>query len=72
MKLRSNFVLKRIVAWKSTVLRREGFSNMPTCVGAMNHKIGYRPRTGYCCNKQARTGGRGTASQCGDHVYFIS
>jgi hypothetical protein len=39
MKLRSSFVFKRTVTWKTTVLKRERFINMSTCVGAMNHKI---------------------------------
>jgi hypothetical protein len=55
MKLRSSFVLKS-----------EWFSNMPTCVAAMNHKI--QAQDAILLYKQARVGWRGTASHCGDYV----
>lgn len=39
MKLRSIFVCKRIVAWRTIDDRWEWSIKLPTCVGAMNHKM---------------------------------
>jgi hypothetical protein len=50
MRLRSNLVLKRIVAWRMPLIKREWFIIKPTCVELWTPR--FRPRTGYCCDKQ--------------------
>jgi hypothetical protein len=39
MKLKSIYVFKRIVEWRTAVLNVEGFINMLASVGTMNHKM---------------------------------